>query len=76
MVRCKALYLPPSLRKLDLTVNIYLHIQHQLTVLAKLPRLEDVGLHGPVLMEIPQLPTTVRRYKIGLSLLCTSTALS
>ena len=62
MVRCKVLHLPYSLRNLDLTVNSYLKIQDQLTVLTKLPRLENVGLHGPVLEGIPDLPTSVRRW--------------
>ncbi len=63
VVRCKALKLPHSLRSFDLTVSVpTLIIHEQLTVLHSLPRLDTVGLHGPVIERIPDLRSTVRRY--------------
>lgn len=62
-VKCKALRLPYSLLSFRLTViTPSLDLGEQLSALASLPQLESVGLHGPLLEEIPALPTTVTRY--------------
>lgn len=65
-VKCKALRLPYSLLSFHLTVSTpSMELGEQLSVLANLPRLESVGLHGPLLEKIPALPTTVTRYRLS-----------
>ena len=66
LVRCKALKLPHSLRSLDLTINTpcpsFQHLSHALSVLASLPKLDTVGLHGASVFKcIPPLRSTVTR---------------
>ena len=62
IVRCKALRLPSSLEHFDLTVSTEsLSIEEELSVLARLPELKAVGLHVPMLQQIPALPPTVTR---------------
>ena len=69
---CKAVCLPSSLLSFDLTVvDPVLCIEGQLYLLARLPELRSVGLHGPELGRVPvglnglgrvpMLPTTVTR---------------
>ena len=68
-VQCRALRLPHSLLSFHLTVSTEsLQLGEQLSALLGLPKLETVGLHGPLFGKIPPLPPTLTRCRTLASL--------